>query len=360
MKKIYLTTVAIVVATGAFAQSFVQQEVTSFIAKEYQFPINSSAAATPTDTLGTDDLGTQLGLYGSNGGFVFGTSAFEFPAPAPAGTFQFGKEFARGFIVNSAHTVIGAGFMFGTKSDVSGSPAAATANLYFVEPDRAISELSATPAFDADGPSAAVVATAEVAFADADTAFPNVTWVDFDTEAWVPSDFAIGLDITSLYGTTSDTLVLLADAHLDSDGTYTWTKITQGASAAGAGVWARSTALLQDDFFVNLAIFAVVAESPNSIEEQAYFNGVKATTFPNPALSSDNITIQYGVDKTVENVEVSIFNMNGQVVFTTAEYGKASGNYNVNVPAGILSAGTYTYLVQADDSRIAKRMVILK
>ncbi|MFT4544982.1 MAG: hypothetical protein ACI9EQ_001448 [Bacteroidia bacterium] len=360
MKKIYLTATAIVVATGAFAQSFVQQQVTSTVAKEVVFPTPNAAAATPDDTLGWDELGNQLIQYGSDAGYVFGTNSIEFPAPAPAGTFQFNLEYARSFVIQDPQTVIGAGFIFGAKTDVSGDPSAVTAKLYALEQDAAVSVLANPLTYDADGPGSTVKASGAIAFADADTVFPNVTWVDFDSEGWVSSDFVIGLDITSLYGAPSDTIVLMADAHNDSDGNSTFTRFTQGANTSGPSVWAQSTALLIDDLFLNLAIFAVVAESPNSIEEQTFIDGVKATTYPNPGLTSDNITIQYGVEKAVKNVDVTIFNMNGQMVFTTSEGDKASGNYNVTVPAGTLSAGTYTYLVQADDSRIAKRMVILK
>jgi flagellar hook assembly protein FlgD len=118
--------------------------------------------------------------------------------------------------------------------------------------------------------------------------------------------------------------------------------------------------LLQSDLFVNLAIFAVVAESPNSIEEQGYMNGVKVTMYPNPAVSSENVTIQYGLETSAKNVDLSIVNVNGQVVYTAAQGAKASGIYTMNVPAGTLSSGSYIYVLNADGARIAKRMEILK
>ncbi|MGB0368642.1 MAG: T9SS type A sorting domain-containing protein [Flavobacteriales bacterium] len=358
MKKIYLTAAAFVAATGAFAQSFVQQEITSSVAKEIVFPEPSGAAATPTDTLGWDEIGTQLIAYGSQSGYVFGTN--DLVNPANPSQHQYNLEYARGFVVNDAYTVVGAGFIFGAKEDVSGSPAAVTARLYSVSDNRALEDLQ-TASLTAPGPAAAVMASGDIAFADADTVFPNVTWVDFDSEAWVPSDFAISLDISALYGSPADTLVVLADEDGDSDGDYTWTRIAASPAAPnGQKFWAKTTAMLQGGLDVNLAMFAVVAESGVGIEEQAYMNGVKATTYPNPALSSDNITIQYAIEKAAKNVELSIYNMNGQVVFTVAAGSKASGVYNVSVPAGKLSAGTYTYLVQADDARIAKRIQVLK
>jgi len=360
MKKIYLSITVLAVSTAAFAQSLqeqtiMQQTVTSEVAREVTFPVNSSAAATPTDTLGFDDLGASLILYSSNSGYVFGTSVLA----DPQGT-QYNLEYARGFIVNDPYTVIGAGFIFGAKMNASGSPAAAKANLYNIANNRALGSAAST-APDAPGPAATVLATANVAFTDADTVFPNVTWVDFTTEAETPSDFAIGLSIAPLYGTPADTLVLMADADGDSDGDYTFTRIALTPTAPSAQtLWAKSTILLQGGLDVNLAIFAVVAEIGVGIEEQGFFNGVKMTTFPNPALTSDNVTIQYGVETSVKNVTVSIYTLNGQVAFSASQGAKASGTYNLNVPAGTLASGSYIYAIEADGKRLAKKMEILK
>lgn len=366
MKKIYFLFTAMAVSASAFSQSAVQfgsqQTITSQkVVGEVNFPISSVVAADPTDTLGTDEWGTQLIQYGSDGGYIFGTSAVEFPVPpAPApGFFQWNLEFARGFIANDAYTVIGAGFIFGSKEDVSGSPSDVTVKLYNVQASRAYSDITLQSP-DALGPGTSVLASADLAFADADTVFPSFTWVDFDNAGWTPGDFAIGLDITSLYGAPSDTLVLLADADGDSDGEYTWTRITQGTSIGSQSLWAQTTGLFVSDLRNNLAIVAVVAESGVGIEEQGYLNGVKTTTFPNPALTTDNVTIQYGVETAVEEVNVSIYTLNGQVAYTIAEGAKASGIYNVNVPAGTLSAGSYIYAIEADGRRIAKKMEILK
>jgi hypothetical protein len=206
--------------------------------------------------LGFDELGAQLIYYGSNSGYVFGTNVLV----DPQGT-QYNLEYARGFIVNDPYTVIGAGFIFGGKEDVSGSPAAAKVNLYNIASNRALGSATST-APDAPGPAATVLATADLAFADADTVFPNVTWVDFSTEASVPSDFAIGLSIAPLYGTPVDTLVLMADADGDSDGDYTFTRIALSPTAPSAQtLWAKSTILLQGglrllDLAADLAIFA--------------------------------------------------------------------------------------------------------
>ena len=353
------------VSASSFGQALMQQTplqtITSAVSRDVVVTMPSSAATDPTDTLGGDVLDNQLFLYGSDGGYIFGTSSFAFPAPN-VGFYQFSLEFARGFIVNDPQIVIGAGFIFGAKEDASGAPAAAKAKLYNINPNRAVDDLAAT-GLNVDGPSTAVLASADIAFADADTLFPNFTWVNFDAEAWVGSDFAISLDITSLYGTPADTLVLLSDENGSSgtDGSYTWTKVeqVQSSSPTGQGFWAQTTALFQSPLLVNLAIFAVVAESGVGIEEQGFFNGVKATMFPNPSVTSDNVTVQYGLETAAKNVDLNIVNANGQVVYTATEGAKASGLYTVNVPAGTLASGSYIYVLNADGARVAKKMEVL-
>jgi hypothetical protein len=305
MKKTYLSIVVMAVSASSFGQALLQQTpvqqqiITSTVVRDVVLPVHNSALTDPTDTLGFDELGAQLIQYGSNSGYVFGTNELVNPAQGS----QFNLEYARGFIVNDPFNVIGAGFIFGSKEDVSGAPVAAEARLYSIAPNRALATATSTGP-DADGPAATVLASADLAFADADTIFPMVSWVNFDSETWSPSDFIIGLNIAALYNGTSsaDTLVLLADADGDSDGDYTFTRIgLSPTSPSSQTLWARSGALLQGGLANNLAIFAIVGESPNSIEEQGFFNGVKATMFPNPAVSSDNVTIQYGLEASAKN-----------------------------------------------------------
>jgi hypothetical protein len=60
----------------------------------------------------------------------------------------------------------------------------------------------------------------------------------------------------------------------------------------------------------------------------------------------------------VKNVTVSIYTLNGQVAYSASQGAKASGTYNVNVPAGTLATGSYIYAIEADGKRLAKKMEI--
>lgn len=350
---------AMAVSATAFSQSIVQQEITSSVAKEIVFPTPSVNAADPTDTLGFDELGQQLISYSSPSGFVFGTNELVDPQFGS----QYNLEYARGFIVNDPYVVIGAGAIFGGKNDVSGSPAAIKVRLYGLDADRALGSAT-SQAPDAIGPAASIETSADLLFDDVDTLFPAITWVDFNSEAWMPTDFAIGFNIGDLYnGATNpaDSVFLLADADGDSDGDYTFTRIgIAPSSSQSQSLWALSGALLQGGLANNLAIFAVVAESPNSIEEQGFLNGVKMTTYPNPALSGESITVQYGLQDAAEKVEINVFDMNGRLVHSIAEGDRTAGIHSIEIPAGTLTAGSYLYVMQANNGRMAKRLEVLK
>lgn len=356
MKKIYLTVVAISVASATFAQSFLNQQVTGAVAKEIQLPAAGVAAADPTDTLGIDEFGGDFWIYSSNSGYVFGSSDLEGQVQGQT-VHQLNYEYAAGFLVNDSYTVLGAMFFTGGKEDVSGSPADMKVKIWSLADDKAYLDGQAQSPTEI-GPNQAL-ATESVAFADVDTT--DATYVTFSNPVWVNTDFAIGLDIQSLYNgaNDADTIFFVSDENGSSDGSYTWTKLGFDI-VPGQFFWTLSTGLLQGGLDVNLAVFAIVAESPNGIEEQGYLNGVKMTTYPNPAMTSDNVTIQYGVENAVKNVDINIYDMNGKQVFNAALGAKASGVYNLNVPAGTLSAGSYIYSIEADGGRMAKRMEILK
>jgi len=343
-------------SASVFGQKFVQQEVTHAIAKE--IPVTMPGLnANHSDTLGLSTYGTQIFQYTSNVGYIFGTSDFEGVVQGQTVN-QLNLEYAAGYIVNDDYSVVGAMMWFGDKEDVSGNPADLTVKVYSLGDDKAVSTAQTTMP-DVVGPDQMLTSVA-LPFSDVDTS-TLATFVSFASPVLVSEDFAISVDISNLYTTPADTVWLYASEEGVSDGTYTWTSIAVRLSTGQLtpSSWALSTGLLQGGLDVNLAIFAIV-ETPNGIEEQGFLNGVKMDVYPNPSFSSDNVTIQYAVEKAVEKVELNIYNMNGQVVFTSAEGAKASGLYNLNIPTGTLSAGSYIYSIEADGARMAKRLEILK
>ena len=361
MKKIYLFGIALALTGTSMAQSIIQQSISHVQMKEIELPTAGVAAADPTDTLGINEFGTNAFVYSSPSGFVFGTNDLEDTQTIPGSTVhQLNYEFAGGYIVNGSYNVLGAMILVASKEDVTGTPSDVTVNVWSLADNKARSGASAqTP--DVIGPDQ-VLTSATVAFSDLDTVLP--TFVTFTNSAWVNSDFAIGVDIEDLYGNPADTVALIADEDGDSDGTYTWTKfgfvVDPPLPQPVPSAWFLTTGTLQGGLDVNLGVFAIVSESLTSIEEQGFLNGVKMTTYPNPALTSENVRIDFGLESAKENVELSVYTMNGQIAYTTALGSKSSGIHSINIPAGTLSAGSYVYSLVADGARIAKRMEIMK
>lgn len=79
--------------------------------------------------------------------------------------------------------------------------------------------------------------------------------------------------------------------------------------------------------------------------------------FPNPFNASTNIT--FGVD-TKSNVNLSVYNLAGQLVETLIDDIRKPGTYTVRWNAGELSSGVYFYRLEADGKVICRKMNLLK
>lgn len=357
MKKIYLFSAVMMAGSGLMAQSLIQQEVTASQMREIAPSTPSTSGIEVADTLNLAEFGEEAWMYSSPQGYVFGIAELVDSVSVPGLTIkQRNYEYASGYIVNDPYNVTGAMLWFGVKEDVSGSPAGLKVRVYSLADNKALgSAQSQTP--DAIGPDQ-TLKTADLAFADINV--DGNTIVMFPSSQWVNADFAIGVDMKDLYNgnNDADTVALYASAQDLADGDYTWTKL--GADISPQTLWAKTTAMLQGGLDVYVAIFAIVEESLASIEEQGFINGVKLTTYPNPALSSDNIRIDYAIEAAAKAVEIRVFDMSGKLVHTIEEGSRGAGTYTVNVAPGVLTAGSYIYAITADSKRIAKRMEVVK
>lgn len=360
MKKIY---VSLLLAGAGLAATAQQAILPESIGTKFEINVPASVAAAGEDTLGLADfsgsLQTTFDIGGS--GYIFGTSVLDTSISQGGQTIPLtviNSGLGRGFIANDPYNVTGAMVWFALKEGVNASPADLNISLHEMAEDVALTT-SASQQGDGAGPGAELASVA-LPFADVDTSSMVLapTIVSFNSSTWVNGDLAIVIDLEPLYGSSVDTVAVYneADGTSNADGTYSYYR----QAALGlpvAPTWIASSAL---GLAADLAIFAIVEESGVGIEEQGFFDGVKMTTYPNPAVSAETITVQYGIESAVENVEVSVYNMNGQVVYTSAEGAKANGIYNMTIPAGTLSSGSYIYAIDADGKRLAKRLEVLK
>lgn len=356
MKKIYMLSALLAAGSGVFAQSLIKQEVTASQMREIAPATPNTSGIEVADTLNLAEFGDEVWMYTTQSGYLFGTNALAGEIQGMP-VVQLNYEYAAGYIINDPYNVVGALMFFGAKTDVSGSPANLNVKVWSLADNKALGT-SASTAPDAIGPNQ-VLKTAVLPFADVNVDANTI--VMFPTSQWVNADFAIGVDIQGMYntGAPADTVALYASAQDQSDGDYTWTKFGIDI-APGQTLWARTTATLEGGLDVYAGIFAIVEESLASIEEQGFINGVKLTTFPNPALTSDNVRIDYALESSAKAVEINVFDMNGKLVYTMEEGSRAAGVHTVNVSAGTLTSGSYIYAITADSKRIAKRMEVVK
>lgn len=364
MKKIYLSLMAVGVAVGAMAQQASPIMPQGVIAKQQINTGSSTAAIDATDTLGLANFSenVQITIEAGGSGYIFGSSSSDTSITQGGQTIPLTittTELAKGYIVNGAYNVIGAMAWFALKEGVNADPADLQVKMYAMDPESAFTSAQSQQP-DGLGPGSSQASVA-LPFADVDTSttFLARTYAFFDTPVWTTEDFALSVDISGLYAAEVDTAVLWNEQPgSGGSGEFTWYEqsISSNGMPAGGG-WIAGTALgLEAD----VAIFAIVSESGVGIEEQGYLNGVKMTTYPNPAMSSDNIRIQYGLETAVKNVELNIFDMSGKQVFNAALGAKGSGLFNFDVPAATLSAGSYIYSIQADGARMAKRLEVVR
>ena len=94
---------------------------------------------------------------------------------------------------------------------------------------------------------------------------------------------------------------------------------------------------------------AIKSDVPEEFElEQNYPNPFNPTTI-----------ISYGVPEAGE-VSVKVYNMLGQVVATLADGYQAQGRYTVSFDASGLSAGIYLYTIESANTKLTRRMTLLK
>lgn len=374
MKKTFTLIVAVAISAGSYAQSLLGGMTTIVeTTREVPTTLPGVGAAGTNDTLGLEDfLLATPSLYQTTAGYASGTvlsvDTFNVPPVGEVVATTTYVAFAEGYLINDEYSLLGAMFFAGVAESVSGTNPNVTVTAQLIQDNKAISDPSTVQNPDIPGPGQ-TLATATVALEDV-AIDPNgnallPTFVDFTSTPFVDADFCIVVNIANLYnGTPIDTLAIITTADGEGDDEYTYHRVDQQAQGlGGATIWTPTSAMLQvspgSGVNINFAMFPIVTEYVG-IEDIGYFDGVKMQAYPSPALSSDNVRIDFALENAKDNVTINIYAMDGQQVFTSALGAKASGTHSLYVPAGTLAAGTYVYSIQADGSRMAKRMEILK
>jgi hypothetical protein len=102
-------------------------------------------------------------------------------------------------------------------------------------------------------------------------------------------------------------------------------------------------------FVVNGTVSSEGNENPTELSlEQNY---------PNPF--NPSTTIQYQLNQATD-VQLSVFNIQGQKVATLVDQSQAAGRYSISFNAEHLSSGIYVYTLKTAESLLSRRMVLIK
>lgn len=379
MKKSYILALVLMSASGAFAQSLLTVGGRATVSDFKPLVPSVAQTASAGDTLGLAEFQLATpGIYPQAGGYATGmmhsVDTFTIPQlPVPVvATTQY-HAFAEGYIVNDDYTVTGAMFFAGVVESMSGTNPNIIVRMNRIEENKAISDPATVQSPDIPGPGEVMAsATVQLESVAAPVGEELVaTFVEFAAPRNISEDFCISVNIAGVYaGSPKDTIAFVSTLDGQGDELFTYHFINQtivtttGIPAGSGSLWAPTNAILQTSpgtgINVNFAIFAIVENGLSGIEEQGFINGVKLSAYPNPALTSDNVRIDYAVQANAKAVELRVFEMSGKLVFSIEQGSRSAGIHTVQVPTGLLSAGSYIYAITADNKRVAKRMDIAK
>jgi hypothetical protein len=96
-----------------------------------------------------------------------------------------------------------------------------------------------------------------------------------------------------------------------------------------------------------------------SAQSNEFFNGMKLTAYPNPAVN-EKITIEYTLEKNSNNVCIFIFDQTGRRLVDKQYNDQYEGTYKVDIETNQLVPGTYFYQLNRNGHSFTKKFVISK
>lgn len=195
--------------------------------------------------------------------------------------------------------------------------------------------------------------TVDLLFADVDTV--NFNYVAFPTVHTYIDDFALVMDVTNL--ASGDTVGLVSDSQNDAQNMdYTWHKIGSNWYVTDQLFSNPAAPDLGSGGLDNNIGFWAVLEDATGVNE--FFNGMKLTTYPNPAV--ENVTVEYTLEQNSNGVSLVVFDQTGRKVVENKYNQQTAGTYKVSINAADLAAGNYFYQLNANGHNFTKKFVVTK
>lgn len=340
MKKVYILFALLLTSGIAFSQIANDKAVSL---KKMQIPASMSTKAA-TDTCGWSmnfipefAAGGNVYIMGyTTGGYVYGNN------------YDGVNGSAQGYVYDGFLGIEGALLWFGAKTQ-SNPTAVMTVTAYALD-GSALNDPANTA-----GPGTSL-GTATLTMADADTTWPNLTWVPFASVLPSNGDFAVGVDFSGLTATwdtaagtilTGDEIGLLCDEEGEASG------LDYAFSKYGTSWYATDYAFGGLDR--NIAIFPVVDINYVGINDDNYFYGMQSNAYPIPA--SSNMTIEYALENS-SDVTIEVISGNGQTIAEFNQGNQAQGQYSFQVNVSEFNAGHYFFSIKANGHRLIKSFIV--
>ena len=330
MKKIYLFIMMIAISGYVIGQERVagefEKKMDASLIESMDF-----TTKTPTDTLAPYGISNATGFFvtpADTGGYITGVNGWGDLAKAQQFPVTDGY-YVEGFLVwVGAKEIVGsAGTVNGILYDMDGNTGSTTAG----------EGTETCPG--------SVLASVSLAMdTDVDTSGSSFTPVEFANPVLVSDDYAVGLGFTSM---GDDTLGIVHSDNGDpQQSELSWEMWDDNSWNSLLYAWNAD---------IDMAFLPVVDMSTQDINEHEFVNGIRMETYPNPAVEQVNLDFQI---QEASNVKVSIMDMTGKIVKTEDFGQKEAGKHNVKISANDLNSGNYIYVLEADNKRLAKKMVI--
>ncbi|GIV42387.1 MAG: hypothetical protein KatS3mg034_1697 [Vicingaceae bacterium] len=342
MKKFYLLTSVLFLASSSFAQNRTVGEAQSKTLTK--LPMGASVK-TPTDTIASDGNNWISALNTWNpptiftatvGGYVVGHNGYGDKAKAQKFIYNPGGNWYR---------IEGALLWIGGYQYTSNNPNSKVTVKVYNSNGNGLAKTGTVT--DAPG---TVLGSADLLINSIDTSAGGdngFTVVTFPTPIQVSQNYYIGVDLST--SAAGDSIGLISS----NDGgaifqDFSWEQWSDNNWYSLDTSWGLN---------IDLAIFAIVSDPPASIDDLGYTNGLRFQTYPNPAV--DNVNVTYDLTENA-NITIEIRDLNGRLIKNINKGSQMPGRYVENINVSDLSAGQYLISVNKNNKRLFKKINIVK
>lgn len=196
----------------------------------------------------------------------------------------------------------------------------------------------------AGGSPGTVLGSKTIAINSIDTSKPYL--VTFTSPISISTPFYAGVDYSTIYSSTTDTIAIVSNIDGESVPGTTWQYFNPGSGYAWSSVYSIW------GINISSAIYPVMCTSPTALAQYDLSSGIKL--YPNP--SSGKITTEFSLDYTSADINVDVFNMLGQNVEEQHWSNVSNGTYHLdlsNQPNGL-----YFVKFISDHATITKKVMI--